>query len=140
MRSNNKSQPHPAALQDQEWERERNEHTGLFLRRRIGEGRLGYLLTDERHDPDAGEDVLSGQPLPRDPVRKSLRPVGSGLTQVAHEEGDVGPVRDQRSNMKNYNSQHASCLSPAKTQEMLQGGKFTSLSQQQKCNETETGI
>lgn len=57
---------------------------------------LPYLLANQRHDADAGEDVLPGQPFSGDAVGEGLGAVGSGLTEVTHEERDVRPERTQQ--------------------------------------------
>lgn len=49
------------------------------------------LLSDERHDTNAGEHVLPRQALTWDSVRKGLGSIGSRLAQVTHEKRHVGP-------------------------------------------------
>ena len=48
-----------------------------------------YLLSDEGHDTDPGEDVLPGETLPWHSVRKVLAVLVAGLAQVTHEQGRV---------------------------------------------------
>ena len=72
----------------------------------VMEDAVRYLLADQRHDADAGEDVLAGQSLSRDAVSKSLCSVCTWLTQVPHEEGHIGPDRHTHTHTHTQTHRH----------------------------------
>lgn len=55
-----------------------------------------YLFANKRHNADTCEDMLPGQPLSGDAIGEGLGAVGSGLAEVTHEQGDVGPETQTR--------------------------------------------
>lgn len=52
-----------------------------------------HLLAYERHDPNSCKNMLSRQTLAGDPISKSFCTICSRLTQVTHEERDIGPEK-----------------------------------------------
>lgn len=54
-----------------------------------------YLLPDEGHDSDPGQDVLARQSLSGDAVGEGLGAVRPWLAQMPHEQRDVGPDKEK---------------------------------------------